>query len=89
MASGLEKNRSAGGIVGSTVGGAVLGLGLGAASIGTKVAKNFFTSTTPEWLMNHAVTPALSDLKKNVRFGTDTLGRSCLTKESKAGQRTA
>jgi ribosomal protein L27 len=84
-ASGLEKNRSNKGIVGSTVGGAVVGAGLGAASVVTKVAKDFFTRTTPEWMMNHAVKPALNDLKKNVRYGTDTLGKELLDEGVKGG----
>lgn len=84
-ASGLEKNRTASGVAGSTVGGAIVGAGLGAASVATKAAKDFFTRTTPEWMMNHAVKPALNDLKKNVRFGNATLGKELLEEGVKGG----
>lgn len=77
-ASGLEKNRSASGVVGSATGGAIVGTGIGAVGLLASGIKNFLGNTTPEWLMNKAVKPALEDLKKNVKYGTDTLGRELL-----------
>lgn len=77
-ASGLEKNRSASGIVGSTVGGAAIGAGIGVAGLAAKTIKNFATKTTPKFLMEKSIKPALQDLKKNVRFGTKTLGEELL-----------
>lgn len=84
-ASGLEKNRSAGGVVGSTAGGAVLGAGVGAAGLMAKAAKDFVGKKVPEWMMNKAVRPALSELKKNVKYGSDTLGKELLDEGVKGG----
>jgi hypothetical protein len=39
----------------------------------------------PEWIMNKAVKPALQDLKKNVKYGTDTLGKELLDEGVKGG----
>lgn len=77
-ASGLEKGRSAGNIVGSTVGGAIIGAGIGVTGLVAKAAKDFITKTTPRFLMEKAVKPALQDLKKNVKFGSKTLGQELL-----------
>lgn len=84
-ASGLEKNRDTSGIIGSTVGGAIIGGAVGAAGLGAKTVKKFLTETTPEWIMNKAVKPALQDLKKNVKYGTDTLGKELLDDGVKGG----
>lgn len=77
-ASGLEKNRSATGVVKSTLGGALLGAGIGTAGVAAKGIKNFISETTPNWLMNNAIKPSLSELKKNIKFGTKTLGEELL-----------
>lgn len=84
-ASGLEKNRDTSGIVGSTVGGALVGGAIGGAGLLAKSAKEFIGKTTPEWIMNKAVKPALQDLKKNVKYGTDTLGKELLDEGVKGG----
>lgn len=84
-ASGLEKNRDSSGIAGSAVGGALTGAALGVGSVATKAAKDFITRTTPEWLMNKAVTPTLSELRKNVKYGTKTLGEELLQEGVKGG----
>jgi len=84
-ASGLEKNRSTSGIVGSGVGGAVIGAGIGVAGIAAKAAKDFIGARMPEWIMNKAVKPALQDLKKNVKYGSDTLGKELLDEGVKGG----
>ena len=84
-ASGLEKNRSAGNIVGSTIGGAAIGTGLGAGGLALKAAKDFIGVRTPEWIMNKAVKPALQDLRKNVKYGTATLGKELLDEGVKGG----
>lgn len=84
-ASGLEKNRDASGVVGSTVGGAVVGGAIGGAGLLAKSAKEFIGEKIPEWLMNKAVKPALQDLKKNVKYGTDTLGKELLDEGVKGG----
>lgn len=86
-ASGLEKNRNASGVVGSTVGGALVGAGVGTLGLFAKAAKNFISKQVPESIMNIAVKPALQDLKKNVRFGSDTLGKQLLEEGVKGGPR--
>lgn len=77
-ASGLEKNRDTKGIIGSTAGGAIIGAGIGVASVAAKAFRDFTTKTTPEWLMNKAVKPTLDELRKNVKYGTKTLGKELL-----------
>lgn len=84
-ASGLEKNRDISGIAGSTVGGALVGTAIGGAGMLAKAAKDFVGTKVPEWMMNKAVRPALEDLKKNVKFGTKTLGRELLDEGVKGG----
>ena len=86
-ASGLEKNRSASGVLGSATGGAIIGAGIGVAGLMAKAAKDFIGKKTPEWLMNKAVKPALADLKKNVKYGSDTLGKQLLDEGVKGGPR--
>lgn len=84
-ASGLEKNRNTSGIIGSTVGGAMVGVAIGVAGLALKTVKNFIGKTTPEWMMNKAVKPALQDLKKNVKYGSDTLGKQLLNEGVSGG----
>jgi hypothetical protein len=84
-AQGLEKNRDTKGIVGSTLGGAAIGGGVGAAGLMAKAAKDFVGTKVPTWMMNKAVKPALQDLKKNVKFGTKTLGQELLEEGVKGG----
>jgi hypothetical protein len=84
-ASGLEKNRSASGIAGSTIGGGIIGTFTGLFGLGAKAAKDFVGVKTPEWIMNKAVKPALQDLKKNVKYGTATLGKELLDEGVKGG----
>lgn len=83
--SGMEKNRSASGVIGSTVGGALTGAAIGGAGLLAKSAKDFIGAKMPEWIMNKAVKPALQDLKKNVKYGTDTLGKELLDEGVKGG----
>lgn len=77
-ASGLEKNRSAGGIVGSTVGGAAVGAALGTAVVAAKALKEFTTVATPKWLMDKAVKPTLDEARKAIKYGSDSLGDELL-----------
>lgn len=77
-ASGLEKNRSAGGIIGSATGGALIGGALGTASVGIKAFKEFTTKTTPSWLMEKAIVPNLDEARKTVKFGQKSLGQELL-----------
>lgn len=84
-ASGLEKNRSAGKVVGSAVGGALIGGAIGGVGLMAKAAKDFISAKTPEWIMNKAVKPALQDLKKNVKYGSDSLGKELLNDGVKGG----
>lgn len=84
-ASGLEKNRNLSGIIGSTVGGTIIGGATGATGIFAKAAKDFIGKKIPVWMMNKAVKPALQDLKKNVKFGTKTLGEELLNEGVKGG----
>lgn len=86
-ASGLEKDRNVSGIIGSTVGGAAVGAAIGTVGVAAKAIKNFLTKSTPEFIMNKAVKPALQDLKKNVKFGSDTLGKQLLDEGVKGGPR--
>jgi len=83
--SGMEKNRDLKGIAGSAVGGALTGAAIGTAGIALKSAKDFVTKTTPEWMMNKSIKPALQDLKKNVKYGSDTLGKELLEEGVKGG----
>lgn len=85
LASGLEKNRSAKGIAGSTVGGAVTGLALGGLTVGAKALKDFTTKTTPQWLMDKAVKPTLDEARKNLKYGQDTFGKELLDAGVKGG----
>lgn len=78
LASGLEKGRSASGVVGSTVGGALIGTAIGAGSLALKAFKDFSTKTTPKWLMDKAIKPALDETRKNIKFGQKTLGQELL-----------
>lgn len=84
-ASGLEKNRDVKGVVGSTVGGVLIGGAIGGAGLMAKATKDFVGNKIPEWMMNKAVKPALQDLKKNVKFGSDTLGKQLLDEGVKGG----
>lgn len=84
-ASGLEKGRSAQGVVGSAIGGALVGSALGSAALVMKGTKDFVTRTTPSWLMDKAVRPSLNELRKNVKFGTKTLGQELLEEGVKGG----
>lgn len=84
-ASGLEKGRTAGGVVGSATGGAIIGGSIGAVGLMAKAAKNYLGKTIPEWMMNKAVKPALDDLKKNIKYGGDTLGKELLDEGVKGG----
>lgn len=77
-ASGLEKNRGTGGIVGSTVGGALVGGAVGSVALMAKGLKDFTTKTTPKWLMDKAITPALNDAKKSIKYGNKTIGEELL-----------
>lgn len=84
-ASGLEKGRSAKGVVGSTIGGAIVGGALGGGVLAIKGIKNAVTKIAPKWLMNNAVRPALQDLKKSVKYGSETLGDELLKEGVKGG----
>lgn len=84
-ASGLEKNRTTSGVIGSAVGGALVGTAIGGIGLLAKSAKDFLTTKTPEWVMNKAVKPALQDLKKNVKYGSNTLGKELLEDGVKGG----
>lgn len=84
-ASGLEKNRNASGVAGSTVGGALVGGAVGGVGLLAKAAKDFIGVKTPEWIMNKAVKPSLQDLRKNVKYGTATLGKELLDEGVKGG----
>lgn len=84
-AQGLEKNRSVKGIVGSAVGGGLIGGAIGVTGLLAKAAKDFVGAKVPEWMMNKAVKPALNDLRKNVKYGTDTLGKELLDEGVKGG----
>lgn len=84
-ASGLEKNRNTSGIVGSATGGAITGAAIGTIGLLANAAKDFIGAKVPEWMMNKAVKPALQDLKKNVKYGNDTLGKQLLDEGVKGG----
>lgn len=85
VASGLEKNRSVGGIVGSAVGGAVIGTAIGAAGLGLKALKEFTTVATPKWLMDKAVKPTLDEARKSIKYGGDSLGDELLKEGVRGG----
>lgn len=83
-ASGLEKNRSTKGIIGSTIGGGIVGGALGVATVGLKALKDFVSVTTPKWLMDKAVKPTLDEARKSIKLGNETLGDELL-KEGVSG----
>jgi hypothetical protein len=83
-AAGLEQNRGLSGTLASATQGAVLGGGMAALGFAAKAVKEFATHTTPTKLMNTAVKPSLDELRKNIKFGTDTLGEQLL-KEGVSG----
>lgn len=85
MASGYEKNRDIKGIAGSTLGGAIVGSAIGVTGVAAKAFKDFLGQKIPVWMMNKAVKPALADLRKNVKFGTKTLGEELLNEGVKGG----
>lgn len=78
LAGGLNQNLSGQDLLKSTGGGALLGGALSLAGAAISKAKNLVTQTLPEKLYNSAVKPTLSELRKNVKFGQDTLGRDLL-----------
>jgi len=84
-ASGLEKDRTVGGIVGSAVGGAVIGGAIGAAGIGLKALKDFTSITTPKWLMDKAVKPTLDEARKTIKYGQQSLGDELLKEGVRGG----
>lgn len=84
-AQGLEKDRSASGVLGSAVAGAGTMAGLTLAGAGARAVRDFIGEKVPEWMMNKAVKPALNDLRKNVKYGTDTLGKELLDEGVKGG----
>jgi hypothetical protein len=75
LAGGLNNNEDNGQLVSSAVLGAASNGVIGLAGKGIGKIKEIATDKLPEYLMNQAVKPALNDLKKNVRYGTDTLGK--------------
>lgn len=77
-ASGLEKNRSAGGIAGSTVGGALVGGAIGGLAVGARALREFTTTATPKWLMEKAVKPTLDESRKFIKYGQKSLGEELL-----------
>jgi hypothetical protein len=84
-AQGLEKNRDAPGVAGSVVGGAAVGAAVGGGGLLASAAKEFVGKKIPVWMMNKAVKPALQDLKKNVKYGSKTLGEELLDEGVKGG----
>ena len=78
VASGLEKDRSAKGVLGSAVGGAVIGGAIGGATVAIKAFKDFITKTTPKWLMDKAIKPTLDESRKSIKFGQKSLGEELL-----------
>ncbi len=86
-ASAANDNKKLGGTIGSTLLGAGAGAALGAGGLLAKAAKDFVGTKLPTWMMNKAVKPALQDLKKNVKFGSPTLGEDLLTEGVKGGPR--
>lgn len=77
-ASGLEKNRSVGGVIGSTLGGAAIGAGLGTAAVAAKAFRDFSTVATPKWLMDKAIKPTLDEARKSIKYGNKSLGEELL-----------
>lgn len=77
-AQGLEKNRSAKGVVGSATGGALIGGAIGGASVAARAFKSFTTQTTPKWLMDKAIKPTLDESRKALRYGQKSLGEELL-----------
>ncbi len=75
LAGGLNNNQSNGQLVSSAALGAGSNLGIAGAGKVLGKVKELATRSLPEYLMNQAVKPALQDLKKNVKYGSETLGK--------------
>lgn len=78
-AGGLNENKDLGGVAKSTALGAAIGGAIPVAGAGLSKAKEAITQKLPEALMNHAVKPTLDELRKNIKTGSDTLGRELLS----------
>jgi hypothetical protein len=79
---GMNDKEDIGGIIKSTITGAVIGgaipvVGKAIGKVASK-ARKAVTQNLPESLMNHAVKPTLNELKKNIKTGSETLGKELL-----------
>ncbi len=84
-ASGLEKDRSASGVLGSAAGGAIVGGALGTTVVAAKALKNFATTATPKWLMDKAVKPTLDEARKSIKYGNESFGEELLKEGVRGG----
>lgn len=87
LAGGLNQNESAGGVVKSTLAGGLLGGSLPVAGKVFGKAKNVFTEKLPEKIYNTAVKPTLDELRKNIKYGNETLGRELMNDGVRGGSK--
>jgi hypothetical protein len=82
-AGGLNDNKNLKGIIGSTAVGAGLGAAIPLAGAAVSKIKEKLTTVVPEYLMNHAVKPTLDELRKNIKYGSSTLGKELVQEGAK------
>jgi|GEM_PF-2719080 len=83
LAGGLTDNKSGKDLGYSTLTGSIVG---GLLPIAGKIigkAKQLVTQQLPENLMNRAIKPTLDELRRNVKYGADTLGKQLLQEKVK------
>ncbi len=78
LAGGLNDNKSGKDLATSTLSGALVAGTLPIAGAAAGKAKQFLTERLPENLMNRAIKPTLDDLKRNIKYGSDTFGKELL-----------
>jgi hypothetical protein len=87
-AGGLNDNKSGEDLAKSTLTGSLLAAGTFGAGELLGKAKQAITEKLPERLMNTAIKPTLEDLRKNIKVGSDTLGKELLQEKVKGSPET-
>jgi len=83
LAGGLNDNKSGSDLGYSTLTGSIVGAAIPVAGKIINKTKQVITQKLPENLMNRAIKPTLDELRRNVKFGADTLGKQLLQEKVK------
>ena len=78
FAGGLNDNKDTKGLIASTALGAGIGAAIPLAGAVISKLRKLTTEIAPESLMNHAIKPTLDELRKSIKYGTDSLGKDLL-----------